>query len=180
MDGVFAYPAGLLTATVAALLVLVSPWLAVVALPLAAVPLVRGWARAREAAALSAPGLGWALPGVIGLPFALGMLLHAPTSELDSNAYGDMLFYVAKVVSAAQSVTPYRDLLVEGEPSAWVEAASSFFGAVLSWLPGFDPTLFQTTTMPAFALASVPVGLALLRERPADSPWLPAAGVLAV
>ena len=45
----------------------------------------------------------------------LGVLLHGPPSELDSAAYGGMLWYVAKVVSATQSIIPFRDPLVEGE-----------------------------------------------------------------
>jgi hypothetical protein len=182
---VCAYPVGLLAATLAAFAVLASPWLAVPVLVVLAAPvaaLVRASPRVALLVRACVEPLGWALPGIVGLPLALGLLLHGPTDELDSNAFGDMVFYAAKVVSAEQSVLPFRDLLVEGEPSAYVEAGSSFLGAVLAWIPGFDPFLFQTTLLPTFLLASVSVGLALLRQGGADarSRWLPAAGLLAV
>jgi hypothetical protein len=181
-SAVFAYPVGLLAATLAAFAALLSPWLAVPALlatlaPVAA--LVRGWSRVGPLVRACLRPLGWALPGVVGLPVALGLLFHGPTAELDSNAFGDMVFYAAKVVTAEQSVVPFRDLLVEGEPSAYVEAGSSFLGAVLAWIPGFDPILFQTTLLPALALASIPVGLALLGGV-RETRWLPLAGLLAV
>jgi hypothetical protein len=174
---VHAYPLGLLTAVGAAVLVLLTPWLAVVAVPLLLWPLVRSRGRL--------PGLGrlvWALPGVVGLPVALGLLLHGPTAELDSNAYGDMLFYAAKLVSAEQSIAPFRDLVVEGEPSAYVEAGSTFLGAAVAWLPGFDPILFQTTTLTAFLLTSVPIGLGLLDRgrRGEGDRWLPLVALLGV
>jgi hypothetical protein len=179
---VFAYPVGLLAATLSAFAVLCSAWLAplvllVVLAPVAA--LVRGWPPVAPLARACLGPLAWALPGVVGLPVALGLLLHGPTAELDSNAFGDMVFYAAKVVSAEQSVLPFRDLLVEGEPTAYVEAGPSFLGAVLTWIPGFDPFLFQTTALPAFALASIPVGLALLGGVRATF-LLPVAALLAV
>lgn len=178
---VFAYPVGLLAAIIAAFAVLLSPWLVLPALLVTLAPvaaLVREWARVVPLARACLGPFMWAVPGIVGLPVALGLLLHGPTAELDSNAYGDMVFYAAKVVSAEQSVVPFRDLLVEGEPSAFVEAGSTFLGAVLSWLPGVDPFLIQTTLLPAFALASIPVGLGLLGG--ARDAWLPLAGLLAV
>lgn len=179
---VFAYPVGLLVAMLVAFVALVSPWLAAPALLATLVPvaaLVRRRSRVAPLARACFRPLGWALPGIVGLPAALGLLLHGPTAELDSNAFGDMVFYVAKVVSAEHSILPFRDLLVEGEPSAYVEAGSSFIGAVVSWIPGFDPFLFQTTTLPAFALASIPIGLALLGGV-RKTRWVALAGLLAV
>ncbi|MDX6423440.1 MAG: hypothetical protein QOI67_911 [Gaiellaceae bacterium] len=91
----------------------------------------------------------------------LGALLHGPTDDLDSAAYGGMLWYVAKVVSAAHSIVPFRDPLAEGETMIYSEAGTSFVGSVLSWLPGFDPILFQAATLPTFAAASLCIGCAL-------------------
>jgi hypothetical protein len=177
----FAYPVGLLAVVTAAFAVLLTPWLAApVALALLVV-----LARARTAAAPLVSAcrgpLTWALPGVAGLPVALGLVFHGPTEQLDSRAYGDMVFYAAKLVSAAESVLPFRDLTVEGEPSAYVEAASSFLGGGLDWLPGLDPVLFQTTALPAFALAAVAIGVGLVPRGPGPAErFLPLAGLLAV
>lgn len=177
----FAYPLGLLAVTGAAFAVLVTPWLA----PPVALGLLVALARARGTAAslagaCRAPFL-YALPGIVGLPFALGLRFHGPTESLDSNAFGDMVFYAAKLVSAADSVLPFRDLTVEGEPSAYVEAGSSFIGGALAWLPGFDPILFQATTLPAFALAAIAVGVGLSPQGGGPAArFAPIAGLLAV
>ncbi|MGH3131777.1 MAG: hypothetical protein ACRDNX_13250, partial [Gaiellaceae bacterium] len=191
IGGVYAYPIGLLTVTVGALLVLLTGWLALLVLPLVFWLLVRARSAIGDALRRVRGPLAWALPGAVALPVALGLHLHGPTSELDSNAYGDMVFYAAKLVSATESVVPFRDLLVEGEASAYVEAGSSFLGGALARLPGLDPFLFQTTAMPAFLLASIPIGLGLLGGRdddvsrshvPGPDPraWLPVTGLLAV
>ena len=109
----------------------------------------------------------------------LGALLHGPTDELDSAAYGGMLWYVAKVVSATQSIVPFRDPLVEGEEMIYTEAGTSFVGAVLSWLPGFDPILYHAATLPTFAVASLCVGIALFAAaRPAPPVLVGVAAVL--
>jgi hypothetical protein len=126
--------------------------------------------------------LGYGLLGAAGFGAGLGALLHGPTDELDSAAYGGMLWYVAKVVSAAESIVPFRDLLAEGEHMIYAEAGTSFVGAAVSWLPGFDPILYHAATLPTFAAASLCVGLALFL---ADRPPLPplaavAAALLAV
>jgi hypothetical protein len=153
----FAYPVGLLAAIVAAWLVLVSPWLTIVSLALL-VPAAYGL---RAALVAVAP----VVPFAAALGIALGLLLHGPTADLDSHAYGDMLFYAAKVVSASESVLPFRDLVVEGESSTYAEAGSTFLGAALSWLPGFDPILFQAAAMPAFLVAALGAGLRLIAAR---------------
>ena len=115
--------------------------------------------------------LATALVGSAAFGAGLGALLHGPTEELDSAAYGGMLWYVVKVVSATQSIVPFRDLLAEGENMIYAEAGTSFVGAVLSALPGFDPILFQAATLPAFAAASLCVGLALfVSGRPVGAP----------
>jgi hypothetical protein len=157
----FAYPLGLLTASVAAWLWLVSPWFAVVALALV-VPAAFG---VRAALVAVAP----AAPFAAGLAIALGSLLHGPTADADSHAYGDMLFYAAKLVSATDSVLPFRDLLVQGMSSTYAESGSTFVGAALAFLPGFDPILFQAAAMPAFLVAALGLGFRLLGVR-AD-PW---------
>ena len=150
-DAAFSYPVGLLVAVLAAWLVLVSVWLAPVSVLLLA-PAVLG-------ARLPARPIARASPFAIGLGVALGALLHGPTADEDSHAYGDMLFYAAKLVSARESVLPFRDLLVEGESSTYVEAGSTFLGAALLWV---DPILFQAATMPAFLVAALAPGFAAL------------------
>jgi hypothetical protein len=149
----FAYPVGLLAAVLAAWLVLVSPWFVPLALVLVA-PVVVGRVPLGPFARAS--------PFALGLGLALGGLLHGPTEDESSHAYGDMLFYAAKLVSASESVLPYRDLLVEGESSTYVEAGSSFLGAAL---PGIDPVLFQAATTPAFLVAALALGLGTLGVR---------------
>jgi hypothetical protein len=150
----FAYALGLLVTFFAAWLVLVSPWLAPLSLLLLA-PALLG---------LSVPyrPLLRAAPFALGLGVALGALLHGPTDEESSHAYGDMLFYAAKLVSARDSVLPFRDLLVEGESSTYVEAGSTFLGAAL---PGIDTVLLQAATMPAFLVAALAPGFAAFGAR---------------
>lgn len=159
-----AYAIGLFVATAASFLLLLGPWLALVAVLLVAVG-AAGTARRLAAAAAAArrglPPLGWALPGAVGLPVALGLLLHGPTDDVESAAYGDMLYYVNKVVSGAQSVVPFHDLLAEGQRIIYAEAAPSFIGAVCTHLPGFDAVLFQAVSAPAFLLTAVCVGIGL-------------------
>lgn len=182
-DAVFAYPLGLGVCVVSAVLTLVSPWLAPLAVLLVTAPLVAFLARRAEGIVTRAGRpLLVALPGVVGLPIVLGFLLHGPSRDLGSRAYGDMLAYVDTLVSATQSIAPLYDLLVEGERRIYAEAASSFLGGALAELPGFDIILFHTTTLPAFLLASLAIGLGLLGPGRAreTSPWLPAVALLAV
>jgi len=182
-DAVYAYPLGLGACLASAVVFLASPWLAPVGVLLVAAPIVAFLGRRVEGIGRRAgrPFLT-ALPGALGLAIALGFLHHGPTSSLDSRAYGDMLFYVNKVVSAAQSLVPFKDLLVEGQRIVYAEAAPSFVGAALADLPGFDAVLFHTTTLPAFLVASVAVGLGLLGpgRMQAPSTWLPVPALLAV
>jgi hypothetical protein len=76
-----------------------------------------------------------------------------------------MLFYAAKLVSAGESVIPFRDLLVEGGASTYVEAASTFVGGALDALPGLDPVLYQASTAPAFLVAAFAAGVGVARLR---------------
>ena len=153
----FAYPLGLLAASLAAWLWLVSPWFVVVMVALL-VPAAFGLRAALVAAMPVAPFAA-------GLGIALGSLLHGPTADGDSHAFGDMLFYSAKLVSATESVLPFRDLLVEGMSSTYAESGSTFVGAALAFLTGFDPILFQAAAMPAFLVAALGVGFRLLGAR---------------
>jgi len=162
-----AYPVGLLVVVVSAMLVLAEPWLVIVAaalmlLPAATAPRWRG--QAAEVFRPCAATLAWALPGVVGFSVVLGLLLHGPDEDRDSSAFGDMFFYVNKITSATDSLIPFRDLLAEGQSIIYVEGAPSFIGAVLLRSPGFDPVLFHTTTLTAFLLTSVCIGLTLVRE----------------
>ncbi len=177
-DGL-AYPFGLLMLSVAALLVVASPFLGPVALVLVLAPLVRlrgsGGVFRRIV-----PPFAWSLPAALGLGLALGLLNHGPTREEDSTAYGDMLFYAAKTVAATESLLPFRDLTVEGEHHVWVESGWTFLAAALSWLPGVDVVLLQAATAPAFLVAAVAIGAGLLPVPGRRSAWLPLAAVLAV
>lgn len=181
-DGIYAYPLGLLAITVAALLYLVSPWLGAVGALALLVPLALG-GRQLGALARAARPLLWGLPSLLGLSVATGLLLHGPSASLDSRAYGDFVYYVAKLVSAARSVVPLRDLLVSGQNGTYVEGAPTFIGAVLSRTADADPFLFHTTTLYAFLLASLCLGLGFLRAgRDGDRravAWAPALAAVA-
>jgi len=175
----FAYPVGLLVVMAAAFAVLVTAWLAIPLVLLGLVALARARRELASLARACRGAFGWALPGILGLPFALGLVFHGPTESLDSKSYGDMVFYAAKLVAASDSILPFRDLTVEGEPSAYVEAGSSFLGAALAWLPGLDPIQFQTTALPAFALAAIAIGVGLTpRGTGPGTRFLPLAGLL--
>jgi hypothetical protein len=179
----FAYPPGLLLVTVAAFLVLVEPWLAPVSAVALLVPLgslMRERARAAKALGRVARPVAWSLLPGLGLALALGRLNHGPTATQDSSAYGDMLFYAAKLVAAAESLFPFRDLTVAGEEHAFVESSWVLVGGALADLPGFDPILFQASTAPAFLVTAVAIGAGLLLGRTARSPLLPVVGLLAV
>ena len=162
-----AYPLGLFVVLAAAVPPLLWPPLGVVSVVVvvaAVVVGVRGATLPLRGSALALAALGSAAFGA-----GLGLLLHGPTEELDSAAYGGMLWYVAKVVSATQSIVPFRDPLAEGEHMIYTEAGTSFVGAALSWLPGFDPILYHAATLPTFAAASLCVGIALFAAgRPAQ------------
>jgi len=164
-----AYPVGLLVCVLAAWLVLLSGWLTPVALALLA-PVALGVRRTITPALASAPFAA-------GLGLVLGWMLHGPTSEESSHAYGDLLFYAAKLASARESVAPFRDLLVAGESSTYVEAGSTFLGAALTFV---DPILFQAATIPALLVASLALGFASRGVRVVAGWQLAALGPLAV
>lgn len=132
---VLAYPAGLLLALVACLAYLLTPWLGLLGLAvvLAALALSRpAWGALRRAAAVTA----WALPAVVGLPVVLGFFLHGPSRRVDSNAFGDVVWYVAKLASAKESLFPFRDLAASGVHLWRAEIAPSLLGAVVTELRG--------------------------------------------
>jgi hypothetical protein len=162
---VHAYPLGLLALILTALAFLIRPWLGVVAALALLVPataVVRARTRLGEVASRAATPFLWAGPGIVAFPLALGLLLHGPSSELGSNAFGDLVFYVARLQSATESVLPYRDLLVEGERAGYLQSGTSFLGASLAGIPGFDAFLFHTTTLPAALLTSLCIGLSII------------------
>ena len=161
-----AYAVGLLAVAAAALAILISPWLALVALPL----LGGALARARPGPAFTP--LARALPAALGLGIALGFLLRPPSATHDSNAYGDFLYYAQKALAARESIAPLRDYLVEGQRSTYVEAAPALLGGALTHVPGFDAFLFGAASLPAFLVAALAVGAGLtLRRLPRDT-WL--------
>ena len=166
LDG---YPLGLFVVMAAAVPPLLWRPLGV----LSAIVVVAAIVAGARNATLPLRGVTLALAGLGSAAFGggLGLLLHGPTDDLDSAAYGGMLWYVAKVVSAAESIVPFRDPLVEGEKIIYTEAGTSFVGTVLSWLPGFDPILYHAATLPTFAAASLCIGLALfVNGRPVVPP----------
>jgi hypothetical protein len=172
-DALDGYPFGLLAVTAAAFLYLVSPWLTPLSIALL-VPVVRVRVprlRLRDAALAAAP--------VLLLPFAFGLMLHGPTETLASAANGENLWWANRIWSAAESVVPYRDLLAEGQRIIYVEGAPSYVGAALSWLPRFDAILFNTTSLPAFMLVSIVVGLRIVgRGQPVR--WAPLVALVAL
>ena len=161
-----AYAAGLLIVVAAAFLALLSVWLVPVAL--AAVVLLT-WRGARaaggETRVRAGRSLAAALPGTLGFAVALGLFQHGPDAERGSNAFGDLVFYVAELRSAAQSVAPFRDLSLAGFDHTYVQSAPTFVGAALDVLPGFDPFLFFTTTLPACLFGSLAIGFGTIERR---------------
>ena len=172
-----AYPLGLFVVMAAAVPPLLWRPLGVVSVVVVLAAVVIGARAARLP--LGGGTLAVATLGSAAFGAGLGALLHGPTDDLDSAAYGGMLWYVAKVVSAAQSIVPFRDPLAEGETIIYSEAGTSFVGAVLSWLPGFDPILFQAATLPTFAAVSLCIGIALfVEDRPIPAPLVGIAAAL--
>src|SRR4051812_18976425 len=132
----FAYPLGLLLLIVVSTAFLVHVLLGVLGLALALAPAVRvrrpGLAVARAAVATA-----WAAPAIVGLGALLGFFLHGPTRDVDSNAFGDVVWYVAKLESARESLFPLRDLAAAGLDLWHAELAPSLVGAAASPAPGF-------------------------------------------
>ena len=179
----FAYPPGLLLVTAACALVVVEPWLlpASAALVLAPVALLGAdRQRAVELLARAARPVLWSLPAALGLAYALGRLNHGPTATQGSSAYGDMLFYAAKVVAASESLFPFRDLTVAGERHVFVESSWVLVGAALTDVPGFDPILFQACAAPAFLVTAVAAGAGFLLSPSDSTAWRALTGLLAV
>jgi hypothetical protein len=172
-----AYPLGLLVVLVAVVPALLWHPLGLVSL----VALVALALSSRPGSLVAAaPGRSWflALLGSAGFGIGLGAVLHGPTGDVDSAAFGGMLFYVDKVVSAGQTIVPFHDLLVAGQRIIYAEAGTSFVGAAIDVLPGFDPVLFNAATLPTFALASLYVGFAAFTaERPRELDGRTAAAV---
>jgi hypothetical protein len=167
---VFAYPIGLLAVLCASALFLLEGWLAPLSLALLLAPLVllfRRWSRARAAARRLGLAVAWGSPAIVGLSTTLGFFLHGPTARVDSNAFGDVVWYVAKLASARQSLIPLRDLSAAGVNLWHAELGPTLIGAASSGLPAFDPFLFHTSTLPAFLGASLCAGFAALRTRSA-------------
>jgi hypothetical protein len=135
--GAFAYPLGLLVWLVACFAALVSPWLGVAGA--AAVVGACAWALGtrplRVAARRAGIVVAWALPAVVGLPVVLGFFLHGPTRRVDSNAFGDVVWYVAKLASAKESLFPFRDLAAAGVQLWRAEIGPSLLGGAITRLP---------------------------------------------
>ena len=175
-----AYAAGLLIVVAAAFVALLSPWLAPLAVAGVAV-LAWGGARAVDPTtfARARTWLARALPGTVAFAFALGLFQHGPTETRASNAFGDLVFYVAELVSAAQSVIPFRDLSLDGFDHTYGQSAPPILGAALELLPGLDPFLFYTATLPASMFSALAIGFGVVEGRPMLLPALLVAGAFA-
>ena len=167
---VCAYPVGLLVVMFACALFLIDRWLVLLSLALLVVPLVVVWrrrSRVGPVARRAAVAVAWASPAIAAVGTTLGFFLHGPTARVDSNAFGDVVWYVAKLASARQSLFPLRDLSAANVNLWHAELGPSLIGAASSGLPAFDPFLFHTSTLPAFLGASLCAGFAALPARPA-------------
>jgi hypothetical protein len=165
-DALYGYAAGLLVVVGEAILFLVSPWLALggmLAFALAA----RG-VRARLSTAPVRRGLtalAVAFPFLACFGGMLGYAWHGPDATRPSSTFGDLVFYVAKLSSAKTGIVPWHDLLAVGQRYHYAEGATSFLGAALSHVPGFDPFLFDAVSLPVFFAGSLCIGIALVAGR---------------
>ena len=164
-DFVFAYPLGLLATLLACGLFLTWRPLGVPGAALVLVPIVLAFRRRalfgsalRSAASAVARGL----LAIVGLATTLGFFLHGPTASVDSNAFGDVVWYAAKLESARRSLFPLRDLSAAGVDLWRAEIGPSLVGATISYVPKIDPLLFHTSLLPAFLGTSLCCGLALV------------------
>ena len=161
----FAYPIGLALTFVAAGLLLVRPWLGVVSLVVIGWPLGRlvrqpafalaVWRCARRPLALG-------VPPAVALAVALGWYYHGPGPTYDSNAGGDIAFYAGRIIAIRYSLFPFSDLAAAGRHYTHGEVGASLLGGAFSYLPRFDPFLFNATALPLAGMLSLLVGFALL------------------
>ena len=167
---VFAYPIGLLCCFAACGLFLTWRPLGLLGAALVLPPFVLAL-RARgilaPAARRAAAAVGRGLPAIVGLATTLGFFLHGPTASVDSNAFGDVVWYAAKLESAKRSLFPLHDLAAAGIDLWRAEIGPSLLGASISFLPKIDPLLFHTSLLPAFLGTSLCCGFALAPIAPA-------------
>lgn len=174
-DTVLGYPFGLLALLGASALWLLHSLAGVVGfLLLLGAPLAHA-VRARRlldrAVRIAGSALSGALPYIIGFAIALGFLVHGPGPDSDSSAFGDFVFYPAKVASAQASITPFHDLDVLGVDHTFVQSGPSLVGAALVDAISLDPFLIEGALLPVFLLSSLCFGMGLLRKE--DSRKLP-------
>src|ERR687888_203149 len=167
---VFAYPIGLLCCFAACGLFLTWRPLGLLGAALVLPPFVLAL-RARgilaPAVRRAAAAVGRGLPAIVGLATTLGFFLHGPTASVDSNAFGDVVWYAAKLESAKRSLFPLHDLAAAGIDLWRAEIGPSLLGASISFLPKIDPLLFHTSLLPAFLGTSLCCGFALAPIAPA-------------
>lgn len=167
------YAVGLCVSSLVALLFLVNPVLGAIGLVLPVAGIVH-LLRARWVFPSVAPAIGSALmaaPFVTVFAVLLGLYYHGPSAARSSSAFGDGLFYIAKLESAKVSVLPYDDLLVSGQHFTLAQSAPTFLGAAASWLPRFDPFLFHAVTLPMMFGLAVAAGIGSLAL--ASEAWPP-------
>jgi hypothetical protein len=164
----FAYPAGLALAFAAAALYLYRSWLGVLSIALLLAPIVLLVLRqglAKDVWRLARRPLAFGGPAAVGLALGLGTYFHGPDRAHDSGAGGDVVFYAGRIVAARHSLFPFWDLAAAGHRYTYAESGPSVLGAPLSHLRGFDPFLFNATTLPLVMLLSVLVGIGLIDRR---------------
>ncbi len=167
-DAVLAYPLGLITVLFASLLVLLFPfgWLAALAVVAGSLLALRGTGTlVRQVLdAVRQPALA-VLPPAAAFGIVLGLFYHGPTSTIDSHAFGDVVYYVARLVSARESILDSHDLLAAGYSLSPLEGAPSMLGGALDRLLPVDPFFVDTTLLPTFMFVSVAIGLGLTLPR---------------
>ena len=170
LGAVFAYPFGLALVLVAAALALATAWLGIASLLLVASALALTARRGVRLERAVARSLAWGSPAAVGLALALGSYYHGPGRTYDSWAAGDVAFYAGRIAAVRHSLFPFPDLAAAGHHFTYAEVGPSLAGAALSWVPGFDPFLFDAATLPLVGMLSVLAGFALF-ERPLEARW---------
>jgi hypothetical protein len=166
-DLVLGYPLGLLAAIAVAFAALFGPRWAVLALAVALGPLALARSRAavRELAGIGRDVLA-ALPfaGLFGV--LLGYYDHGPTATMDSHAFGDLIFWIARATSMRRDPLHVHDLVTAGSQIPQHEAGAAALNAAAVGTLHADPFLVYATAIPVCGLLSLVAGFAML-GRPA-------------
>ena len=180
---VYCYSAGLLGTIVTAIAISGSTSAALISPLLVGVPLygfvssnicrkraIHLWNLSKRPAAISAPF-------IFCFGLLQGMCQHGPTASLAASPFGDLGYYVSRVISFRlfTYLQADRDLLSEfGSPiHVFGSAGPTLVASALSRLPAFDPFLFFAVSATAFFFCSVQIAFILLTTHTSDSVKLP-------